>query len=174
MQQPTAGHSTKNEQVLTSKATNSKNHCQRDKTSSLTETCCTETHIQSYGCKVDITTTLTHNCSNKGRHNALSPIQKGFVFVPRKYKYVTTALLYIKPKKLINRLANTKKVVTLQCKTSIGIWCNGNTTDSGPVILGSSPSIPTNKRIFFMEMRLLFFHYTVVKVKRGKGGKVKR
>ena len=25
----------------------------------------------------------------------------------------------------------------------IGIWCNGNTTDSGPVILGSSPSIPT-------------------------------
>ena len=26
---------------------------------------------------------------------------------------------------------------------SIGIWCNGNTTDSGPVILGSSPSIPT-------------------------------
>ena len=29
---------------------------------------------------------------------------------------------------------------------SIGIWCNGNTTDSGPVILGSSPSIPTNKK----------------------------
>ena len=27
----------------------------------------------------------------------------------------------------------------------IGIWCNGNTTDSGPVILGSSPSIPTKK-----------------------------
>ena len=26
---------------------------------------------------------------------------------------------------------------------NIGIWCNGNTTDSGPVILGSSPSIPT-------------------------------
>ena len=30
---------------------------------------------------------------------------------------------------------------------SIGIWCNGNTTDSGPVILGSSPSIPTTKRL---------------------------
>ena len=26
---------------------------------------------------------------------------------------------------------------------TLGIWCNGNTTDSGPVILGSSPSIPT-------------------------------
>ena len=29
----------------------------------------------------------------------------------------------------------------------IGIWCNGNTTDSGPVILGSSPSIPTNEKV---------------------------
>ena len=27
----------------------------------------------------------------------------------------------------------------------IGIWCNGNTTDSGPVIPGSSPGIPTIK-----------------------------
>ena len=26
-----------------------------------------------------------------------------------------------------------------------GIWCNGNTTDSGPVILGSSPGIPTKE-----------------------------
>ena len=76
----------------------------------------TETLIQSHIHKADITTTLTHNCSNKGRHNALSPMQEGFVFVPRKYKYVTTTLLYIKAKKLINRLANTKKVVTLQCK----------------------------------------------------------
>ena len=27
----------------------------------------------------------------------------------------------------------------------IGVWCNGNTTDSGPVILGSSPSTPTKE-----------------------------
>ena len=26
---------------------------------------------------------------------------------------------------------------------AIGLWCNGNTTDSGPVILGSSPGSPT-------------------------------
>ena len=32
---------------------------------------------------------------------------------------------------------------------NIGIWCNGNTTDSGPVILGSSPSIPTKQSLFF-------------------------
>ncbi len=30
--------------------------------------------------------------------------------------------------------------------TDIGIWCNGNTTDSGPVIPGSSPGIPTKGR----------------------------
>ena len=28
----------------------------------------------------------------------------------------------------------------------IGVWCNGNTTDSGPVILGSSPSTPTAEK----------------------------
>ena len=31
----------------------------------------------------------------------------------------------------------------------IGIWCNGNTTDSGPVIPGSSPGIPTIKKFYF-------------------------
>ena len=27
---------------------------------------------------------------------------------------------------------------------TIGLWCNGNTTDSGPVIPGSNPGSPTN------------------------------
>ena len=31
---------------------------------------------------------------------------------------------------------------------AIGLWCNGNTTDSGPVILGSNPGSPT-ETIFF-------------------------
>ena len=39
--------------------------------------------------------------------------------------------------------------VSLQRKTemqcSIGLWCNGNTTDSGPVILGSNPGSPTKR-----------------------------
>ena len=30
----------------------------------------------------------------------------------------------------------------------IGLWCNGNTTDSGPVFPGSSPGSPTKKRRF--------------------------
>ena len=44
-----------------------------------------------------------------------------------------------------------KKVVPLQrqnkrqcVKNLIGLWCNGNTTDSGPVFLGSNPSSPTS------------------------------
>ena len=43
-----------------------------------------------------------------------------------------------------------EKVVPLQRQTGkvdkqsiIGLWCNGNTTDSGPVFLGSNPSSPT-------------------------------
>ena len=42
---------------------------------------------------------------------------------------------------LRNDIATTK---------DIGIWCNGNTTDSGPVIPGSNPGIPT-KSIFLLE-----------------------
>ena len=34
-------------------------------------------------------------------------------------------------------------------KTNIGLWCNGNTTDSGPVILGSNPGSPTKAVEFF-------------------------
>ena len=28
----------------------------------------------------------------------------------------------------------------------IGLWCNGNTADSGPAFPGSSPGSPTEKR----------------------------
>ena len=36
-----------------------------------------------------------------------------------------------------------KYVLLLHSQTTIGLWCNGNTTDSGPVILGSNPGSPT-------------------------------
>ena len=39
--------------------------------------------------------------------------------------------------------------------TAIGLWCNGNTTDSGPVIHGSSPCSPTERAK--IERFLLFF-----------------
>jgi hypothetical protein len=55
-------------------------------------------------------------------------------------------------KKLGKMLSVKKKCVPLHSqnrnkdfliKQNIGIWCNGNTTDSGPVIPGSNPGIPT-------------------------------
>ena len=58
-----------------------------------------------------------------------------------------------------------KKLVTLHSQlrneqieiaSYIGIWCNGNTTDSGPVIPGSNPGIPT-KRSIFQDRKMLFY-----------------
>ena len=44
-------------------------------------------------------------------------------------------------------------------KSKIGIWCNGNTTDSGPVIPGSSPGIPTHMVRHLSVMKSVFFVY---------------
>ena len=42
-----------------------------------------------------------------------------------------------------------KLFVSLHPQTKIiGLWCNGNTTDSGPVIPGSNPGSPTNHQLF--------------------------
>ncbi len=35
----------------------------------------------------------------------------------------------------------------------IGIWCNGNTTDSGGFISCSNPGIPTDKDIFKLSVK---------------------
>ena len=40
-----------------------------------------------------------------------------------------------------------KKVVSLHRQNNNGLWCNGNTTDSGPVILGSNPGSPARKEL---------------------------
>ena len=47
----------------------------------------------------------------------------------------------------------------------IGIWCNGNTTDSGPVIPGSSPGIPTREHLSFWKM---LFSYICFSEFRGE------
>ena len=46
----------------------------------------------------------------------------------------------------------------------IGVWCNGNTTDSGPVILGSSPSTPTRKRKASIWKPFLFLLFLILSV----------
>ena len=46
-------------------------------------------------------------------------------------------------KNLPRVFACIKNVVSLQRQNkNNGLWCNGNTTDSGPVILGSNPGSP--------------------------------
>ena len=47
-------------------------------------------------------------------------------------------------KKIAEMFAIPKLFVSLHPQTKIiGLWCNGNTTDSGPVIPGSNPGSPT-------------------------------
>jgi hypothetical protein len=46
------------------------------------------------------------------------------------------------------------KVLLLHHQNVIELWCNGNTTDSGPVILGSNPGSSTEKARKFPR----FFH----------------
>ena len=48
----------------------------------------------------------------------------------------------IKKKLCTFATANEKQEMLIV--SNIGLWCNGNTTDSGPVISGSSPDSPTN------------------------------
>lgn len=47
-------------------------------------------------------------------------------------------------------------ICTRNKELNTGLWCNGNTTDFGSVILGSSPSRPTSKKPLRNE-RLSFF-----------------
>ena len=56
------------------------------------------------------------------------------------------------------------------CRHKIGIWCNGNTTDSGPVIPGSNPGSPTEKRTLRL-MRCPFF-IVCLRVRRLKKKRV--
>ena len=42
---------------------------------------------------------------------------------------------------------------------TIGLWCNGNTTDSGPVIPGSNPGIPTTLRHPFQDVFFRFLRF---------------
>ena len=43
----------------------------------------------------------------------------------------------------------TRNQGTTRLQYKIGIWCNGNTADSGPAFPGSSPGIPTKKSAIF-------------------------
>ena len=54
-------------------------------------------------------------------------------------------------------LQKQKFAIHLHSQSAIGLWCNGNTTDSGPVILGSNPGSPTQAKCNDLCKRRGFF-----------------
>ena len=50
----------------------------------------------------------------------------------------------------------TRNQGTTRLQYKIGIWCNGNTADSGPAFPGSSPGIPTKRERNLMVALFLF------------------
>ncbi len=48
----------------------------------------------------------------------------------------------------------TRNQATTRLQQCIGIWCNGNTADSGPAFPGSSPGIPTKKSAILKKVAL--------------------
>ena len=50
----------------------------------------------------------------------------------------------------------TRNQGTTRLQYKIGIWCNGNTADSGPAFPGSSPGIPTTKESAILGLRSFF------------------
>ncbi len=66
-------------------------------------------------------------------------------------------MYYICTRKQVHRML--VQAVNLK-QYGTGLWCNGNTTDFGSVILGSSPSRPTktsheNERFFVLYLYIL-------------------
>ena len=59
------------------------------------------------------------------------------IFLKKKWRNIWCEL-----KKLYLCIVKQKMTHT---RFSFGLWCNGNTTDSGPVFPGSSPGSPTTK-----------------------------
>ena len=50
----------------------------------------------------------------------------------------------------------TEKSCTFASHLSLGLWCNGNTADSGPAFPGSSPGSPTER---FPNGNLFFYSF---------------
>ena len=51
----------------------------------------------------------------------------------------------------------------------IGVWCNGNTADSGPAFPGSSPGTPTPQAAKFLKELELSGSYFARTTSRDKG-----
>ena len=60
----------------------------------------------------------------------------------------------------------TEKSCTFASHLSLGLWCNGNTADSGPAFPGSSPGSPTER---FPNGNLFFCTFAVVIASKIEG-----
>ena len=54
----------------------------------------------------------------------------------------------------------TRNQGTTRLQYKIGIWCNGNTAESGPAFPGSSPGIPTKRE---RNLRVALFLFEEIK-----------
>ncbi len=71
-------------------------------------------------------------------------------FIEKCYIFYFFYVLFKNEERFFEKISNKKFAirvffVSLQPQNGIGVWCNGNTTDSGPVIPGSNPGTPTIK-----------------------------
>ena len=75
------------------------------------------------------------------------------------YKKSSEKAWYFKKKQYLC-IRNSVSWVKLSKK--IGVWCNGNTADSGPAFPGSSPGTPTEKIAKLLFGNLAIFLYQPV------------
>ena len=83
------------------------------------------------------------------------------------YGVMVTLQILVLPFLVRVRVSQLSEVVVQEKTTScydrilhkllIGIWCNGNTADSGPAFPGSSPGIPTEHKAFILRKMDAFF-----------------
>ena len=106
---------------------------------------------------------LTNSSPNAAQTISINYYQKKSISFSPKYTQNTSFAAKKKPKvctvsqKAVPLHRNwEREVLDSKAETSLGIWCNGNTTDSGPVFPGSSPGIPTRKRLPTKSLFLLF------------------
>ena len=69
-------------------------------------------------------------------------------------------------KKSSKNICITKKCCTFASQLSIGLWCNGNTADSGPAFPGSSPGSPTES--FSYAETLFLYLWLTCTYKKGR------
>ena len=85
----------------------------------------------------------------------------------------------VNKKNSTNILEVERKDVTLHRNSEInlniiGIWCNGNTADSGPAFPGSSPGIPTKRNLLHGKFLFCFLPPFIVQKRRRASSDVFR